>query len=99
MTFNDFLILFNEIAQLESKGRATPATNLADGLTELGLDSMDQMMLGIFFCDWWGIDEKRQKTIKPKTLGEFYDALILYGTKEPESVKFCINDYKDFTCS
>jgi len=96
MDFSDFLNLFNEIAKRESKERASLAENRENTLVELGLDSMDIMMLGIFFTDWWGVPKDVSKVVRPTTVGQFYDFLEQHKTKNPPHAQACLQDYENF---
>lgn len=85
----DFLELFNAVAK-----KVRPAyqeykdvTNLDIPFAETGLDSMDGLMMGIFMCDIYGIDDETGKTMQPQTPREMMEFLEKHKTKTPVSVQ------------
>ncbi len=88
----DFLELFNAVAKAVRPAYQdyTPVTDLDMPMTETGLDSMDSLMMGIFFCDIYGISEEVGKEMKPTTPREFQTFLEQHKTKTPNSVEEAI---------
>ena len=88
----DFLELFNAVAKAVRPAYQdyTPVTDLDMPMTETGLDSMDSLMMGIFFCDIYGISEEVGKEMKPTTPREFQTFLEQHNTKTPNSVEEAI---------
>jgi hypothetical protein len=89
----DFLELFNAVAR-----KVRPAyqdykdvTDLDILFSETGLDSMDGLMMGIFMCDIYGIDDETGKTMLPKTPREMMEFLEKHKTKTPISVKDAVD--------
>jgi hypothetical protein len=82
----DFLELFNAVAKAVRPAYQdyAPVTDLDMPMTETGLDSMDSLMMGIFFCDIYGISEEVGKLMTPTTPREFKDFLEANKTKTPE---------------
>ena len=88
----DFLELFNAVAVAVRPAyhSYSPITDLDMPMTETGLDSMDSLMMGIFFCDIYGISEEVGKEMKPTTPREFQTFLEQHKTKTPASVEDAI---------
>jgi hypothetical protein len=88
----DFLELFNAVAVAvrPSYQDYTPVTDLDMPMTQTGLDSMDSLMMGIFFCDIYGIPEEIGKAMKPTTPRGFQEFLEQHKTKTPASVEEAI---------
>jgi acyl carrier protein len=84
----DFIELFNAVTKV-----AKPAFHkdvIVRSETELfrdaGLDSLDMLMVCIFFSDIYGISEEDAKMMLPKNIVELKDFITQYKTKEPSSV-------------
>jgi hypothetical protein len=89
----DFLELFNAVAR-----KVRPAyqdykdvTDLDTPFPETGLDSMDGLMMGIFMCEIYGIDDETGKTMQPKTPREMMEFLEQHKTKTPASAKEAVD--------
>lgn len=82
----DFLELFNAVAKAVRPAYQdyTPVTDLDIALTETGLDSMDGLMMGIYFADIYGISDEIAKEMRPTTPREFMDFIEKHKTKTPE---------------
>jgi len=79
----DFLELFNAVAKAVRPAYHdyVPVTDLDIPLTETGLDSMDGLMMGIYFCDIYGVPEEISKELHPTTPREFQTFLEKHQTK------------------
>ena len=92
----DFLELFNAVAVAVRPAyqEYSPVTDLDIPMTETGLDSMDSLMMGIFFCEIYGISEELGKTMHPTTPRGFQEFLEAHKTKTPASVEEAIKGVK-----
>ena len=88
----DFLELFNAVARAVRPAHHdyVDVTDLDTPMTETSLDSMDGLMMGIYFSDIYGIPEEIAKEMRPTTPREFMDFLEKHKTKTPTSVKEAI---------
>ncbi len=73
----EFIRLFNAAALAAKTPNNPPeeATSLDATFAELGIDSLDGLILGMYLCDVYQIPEEVGKTFKVKTVGEFKVAL------------------------
>lgn len=86
----NFIDLFNAIAKLARPAHANPilATGMEDVFADIGLDSLDGLVMLMYLCELYGIpDDDETKTWAPKTVKELYDLLMSRKTQEPESVE------------
>jgi len=90
----DFIKLFNEVAKV-AKPTYTDLniTNPDEPLKEV-LDSLDNLMIGIFLCDIYGIPEEIGKTCKATTVNEYLNFVNVYKTKNPESIEKAVESIK-----
>jgi len=91
----DFLELFNAVAKAVRPAyqEYTSVTDLDIPMTETGLDSMDGLMMGIYFSDIYGIPEEIAKEMHPTTPREFQTFLEKHQTKElPATVEEAIKE-------
>jgi len=81
----DFIELFNKVARVVKPAHHTyvPIETLDDNLQDTGLDSMDGMMMCIYFCDIYGIPDEIGKEMTFKSARERWDFIQLHKTKEP----------------
>lgn len=81
----DFLELFNAVAVAVRPAYQDykPVTDLDTPMKDTGLDSMDALMMGIFFCEIYGISEEVGKEMQPTTPREFQEFLETHKTKTP----------------
>jgi hypothetical protein len=81
----DFIELFNKVARVVKPAHHdyVPVTDLDTDLKETNLDSMDGMMMSIYFCDIYGIPEAVGKEMMFKSARECWDFIQLHKTKEP----------------
>lgn len=85
----DFLLLINELAKKAAPVTAddkVPLTDMNQPLTDSGMDSMDLLMVSIYLCEFYGIDEETSKTMPMDTPQNVYDWLMKHKTKDVEDV-------------
>lgn len=88
----NFIELFNAVAKVAKPLNVdfNGAKSLDDKMTEIGIDSMDSLIIGIYLCEIYGVSEEEGKNWSPQTVQEFYDLLIRHKTKDPESIESAI---------
>jgi len=80
--------LFNRLARLARPAHAayTPLETLETPWPETGLDSMDSLMMSIFYSDIYGVPESVVKEFTPQTPAEMIALMKQHQTKEPTSI-------------
>jgi acyl carrier protein len=84
----DFIELFNAVAAVAKPTYANQpgAKAMSDKLAEIGIDSLDGMVVLMYLCELYGIDDATSRGWKPATVGEAHDLLTACRTQEPSSV-------------
>jgi hypothetical protein len=84
----DHLELFNRLARMARPAHAeyTPIDSLDLPLPETGLDSMDGLMLSVFYADIYGLPDSVSKELSFTTPAELIAEVLKHKTKEPISV-------------
>jgi len=85
----NFIDLFNMVSQVARPAHAkdTPATSMDEKLEDIGIDSLDGLVMTMYFCELYGIPEDDEtKEWHPTAVQEVYDYLERRKTQEPESV-------------
>lgn len=86
----DFIELFNMVAKVAKPVHMsfTPASAMEEKMEDLGLDSLDGLVMMMYLCELYGIpDNDETKGWHPTTVQEVYDLLMANKTMEPESVE------------
>jgi hypothetical protein len=85
----DRVQLFNEIVRASRAigVPSTDATSLDQKLSEVNLDSLDTLLVSIYYCDVYGISEEKAKKLQPKTLMEIYEFIDQNKTREPKTME------------
>jgi acyl carrier protein len=86
----NFIELFNMVSQVSRPAHAkeAPAFNMEDKLQEIGIDSLDGLIMTMYLCELYGIPEDDEtKDWHPTTVQEVYDFLMRRKTMEPTSVE------------
>ena len=84
----DFIELFNKVVRI-AKPMYPDFNNvksLDDKMVDIGIDSLDGLLVMMFFCEIYGIDPEMTKGWYPATISEFHELIMTNKTKEPESV-------------
>lgn len=93
----NFLELFNMVSQVARpahKDRVN-ATSMDESLEDLGLDSLDSMIIGMYLCELFGIPEDDEtKDWNPENIKQFYEFLMRRKTKEPSSIEAAREELK-----
>jgi acyl carrier protein len=84
----NYLDIFNIVARAARPmhSAVSPATDMADRLEDLGLDSLDGLMMMMYLTDLYGIDEATSKEWAPETVQESHDLVMAHKTKEPTTL-------------
>jgi acyl carrier protein len=85
----DFIELFNVVARAAKPAHMSfkPAESMEDAMAELSIDSLDGLVMLMYFCELYGVDDETSKEWHPTTVQEVYDLLAEHKTIEPESVE------------
>jgi acyl carrier protein len=86
----NFIELFNMVAKVAKPVHMsfTPATSMEDVIAELGIDSLDGLVMMMYLCELYGIpDDDETKDWHPLTVQECYDMMMSRKSIEPESVE------------
>lgn len=92
----DFIKLFNEVVKLAKPVTAENsfAKSMVDEFKDLELDSLDYVMLYMYFGDIYGISEEQMRDCNPHALADFKEFLESKCSKKPESVDQAIREVK-----
>lgn len=92
----DFIKLFNGVV-----ARAKPvsssdscATSMDDALADLNLDSLDYILVTMYFGDLYGIEEEVFQEMSVKTVSDLKDFLLKHKTCQPESAEAGLEQIK-----
>jgi acyl carrier protein len=58
-----------------------------DVFQDIGLDSLDGLVMLMYFDELYGIDDAVSKEWSPKSVQELYDLVMANKTKEPASME------------
>lgn len=85
----DKLELFNTVIKYAKPTADTEvvATSLDQPLNEIGVDSLDIIMMVIYFCSIYGVSEDQSKDFKFTTPGEMIEVFEKHATKHPKSIQ------------
>jgi acyl carrier protein len=84
----DFLQLFNGVVKLAKpvSAKQSYATSLDDQLANLNLDSLDTIIVAMYFGEIYGVEEDVMQTIDATTVGELQAFMEARKTRTPENV-------------
>jgi acyl carrier protein len=86
----NFIDLFNMVSQVARPAHAgkSPASSMEDKLDDINIDSLDGLVMAMYFCELYGVPEDEEtKSWHPESVQEIFDYLMRRKTKEPESVE------------
>ena len=86
----NFIELFNMVSVVARPAHAdkVAAVSMEETFQEMGLDSLDGLVMLMYFCELYGIpDDDETKGWHPTTVQEVYDLLMSRKTQEPASVE------------
>lgn len=85
----NFLDLFNGVARLAKPAVASdlvPVTDMNAPIKDLGIDSLDMLMITVYLCEIYGIPEEVGKNLKPASVAEVEAFVNQHKTRDPGSV-------------
>jgi hypothetical protein len=93
---DDFFRLFNACARLAKtpNNPPIPAGSFYDLLSDLNIDSLDTLVLGMYLCDAFGVPEEVGKTMQVRSVGDFKAFLVANATVEQIDVENVISELK-----
>ena len=85
----NFIEIFNYVAKVARPAHAKQsiAESMDDSFQDIGLDSLDGLVMLMYLTDIYGIGEETSKEWSPKSVQEVYDLLMAHKTKDPESME------------
>lgn len=85
----DFIEVFNYVAKVARPAhtKASIADSMEDLFVDIGLDSLDGLVMLMYFDDLYGIADEVSKEWTPKSVQEIYDLIMANKTKEPASME------------
>lgn len=85
----NFIEVFNVVARVAKPVHMSfkPAEALEDAMADLGIDSLDGLVMLMYFDEIYGIDDEVSKEWKPTTVQEIHDLVMANKTIEPESIE------------
>jgi acyl carrier protein len=86
MTFID---IFNYVAKVARPAHAKVAIadKMDDQFQDIGLDSLDGLVMLMYFDELYGIADEVSKEWSPKSVQELHELLMANKTKEPASME------------
>jgi acyl carrier protein len=90
----DKLELFNETIKRARpiSGNEVQATSLDEPINEIGIDSLDVIMISVYFSEIYGVTEEKAKELQPTTPGQFFELYEQHATKHPKTVKEALDN-------
>lgn len=85
----DHLELFHAVARVAKPAHLSyvPINSLETSFTEGGLDSLDILLICVYFSELYGIDAEVGKGMLPTKPQDIFDFIAIHKTKEPESIE------------
>jgi acyl carrier protein len=85
----DFIEVFNYVAKVArpAHAKATIAESMEDAFQDIGLDSLDGLVMLMYFDDLYGIEDAVSKEWTPTSVQELHDLVMASKTKEPASME------------
>ena len=85
----EFIKIFNHVAKVARPAHAKVAVadSMENTFQELALDSLDGLVMLMYFDDLYGIDDAVSKEWTPVSVQELHDLVMANKTKEPASME------------
>ena len=85
----EFIKIFNHVAKVARPAhvKVAIADSMADTFQEIGLDSLDGLVMLMYFDDLYGIEDAVSKEWTPTSVQELHDLVMANKTKEPASME------------
>ena len=89
MNDQTFLEIFNAVVKLAKPfhNEAPKLTNLSINIKDSGIDSLDYLMVNVYFSDIFEIPETVLKTNTAKTLQELYNFILANSNNIPSNLE------------
>lgn len=96
MTDQDFLKLLHEVAKKAKPfhNELLPIESMDQELTDVGLDSLDQLMCTVYLCEIYDVEDEKSKEMLVKTPRECLDFLTQWGRRQPSSLEEAVGMIK-----
>ena len=84
-----FIEIFNYVAKVARPAHAKVAIadSMEDQFQDIGLDSLDGLVMLMYFTELYGISDEVSKEWSPKSVQELHELLMANKTKEPASME------------
>jgi acyl carrier protein len=85
----NFIEIFNYVAKVARPAhtKVAIAESMDDVFADIGLDSLDGLVMLMYFDELYGIDDAVSKEWSPKSVQELHDLVMANKTKEPTSME------------
>jgi acyl carrier protein len=85
----NFIEIFNYVAKVARPAHAkvSIAESMEDVFQDIGLDSLDGLVMLMYFDELYGIAVEDSKEWTPKSVQELHDLVMAHKTKEPASME------------
>jgi len=85
----NFIEIFNYVAKVARPAhtKASIAESMDDVFQDIGLDSLDGLVMLMYFDELYGIADEVSKEWSPKSVQELHDLVMANKTKEPASME------------
>ena len=85
----NFVEIFNYVAKVARPAHAKEsiAESMEDLFVDIGLDSLDGLVMLMYFDDLYGIPDAESKEWSPASVQELHDLVMVHKTKEPASME------------
>jgi len=92
----NFLELLNAVAKLARPihFETVSIIDMETKFKDIGLDSLDGLIMMMYLCELYGIEEEISKEWNPQTPQEMHDLLMAHKTREPASVEEAMKQCK-----
>ena len=84
-----FIEIFNYVAKIARPAHSMPsiAQSMEDQFQDIGLDSLDGLVMLMYFDELYGIADEVSKEWSPVSVQELHDLVMANKTKEPASME------------
>jgi acyl carrier protein len=85
----NFIEIFNHVAKVArpAHAKASIAESMEDQFVDIGLDSLDGLVMLMYFDELYGIADEVSKEWTPMSVQELHDLVMANKTKEPASME------------
>ena len=85
----NFIEIFNYVAKVARPAhtKVAIAESMEEQFQDIGLDSLDGLVMLMYFDELYGIADEVSKEWSPKSVQEIHDLIMANKTKEPASME------------